>query len=104
MEWEPWISAGAGCDGEKVRIVVEKPTLTELKFVTLEEVSTWAAWFMGETSGFQRAQNGEMLRAQADLTKFETRLGSLERKVVWASGFAAAAGAMGGVVLKSIVS
>lgn len=65
---------------------------------TTEELALWAAEHDGRINALWEAQHTLNMLSEKRFHAFATRLGALERKVMWFSGFSAAVGGLIGAL------
>ena len=68
------------------------------KLTTLDDLRLWAA----AHAAAQEARDEAQATVNARVDKIESRVSSLEKRVMFASGVAAAAGALGGTLLQQV--
>lgn len=69
---------------------------------TLDDLAQWAAYSEARTEAYWLAQHRWNEKQEQLNHETNQRLTTLEKRVVWAAGFASAIGAVGGVLIKSL--
>lgn len=75
-----------------------------MKINDLDDVKMWIARHAGRSDAYWKEQHRWNDRQEQDIAHLEKRLSTLERKIMWLSGLAAAGGSSLGTMLFHILT